>query len=124
MGYKFNPDFKRGAIVAADIAATYNSSTTHPYRLDDCILAKMNIIGRQKPRRNKVALRTPDLLLNAAWMIGFATALAEMHRLLIGGNDSAGTRKVASACGLTLAVARAVGVSSYDLKELRKAGIR
>lgn len=120
MGYKFNPDFKRGAIVAADIAATYNSSTTHPYRLDDCILAKMNIIGRQKPRRNKMALRPP----NDSFLVGFAIALAEMHRRLAGGNDSTGVREVARSVGLTLTSARALGLSSFDLKQLRKAGIK
>jgi ABC-type antimicrobial peptide transport system ATPase subunit len=43
--------FISGAKAAADVARSYNSVTAHPYRLDDCILWKLNI-GRKKPRKN------------------------------------------------------------------------
>lgn len=111
-------DFKRGAEAAADVAAQY--PTTHPYRLDDCILSKLNLTNR-KPRRNKHRLRDPE----DAWFNGFATALSEMHhQLLAGGANSPGTRDVASAAGLTLARAKASGVSSFDLRELKRAGVK
>jgi hypothetical protein len=112
-------DFQRGVLAAAAVAANYNSSTTHPYRLDDCISCKLNVIRRAKPRKNKQRLQAPT----DAWLVGVATALAEMHRTLIAGGDGAGVRRVASGCGLTLVVARRVGVSAYDLRELRKAGV-
>lgn len=112
-------EFQQGAVAAADLACGYNASSTHPYRLDDCILAKLNI-RKQKPRRNPHAQRTEQ----DAWLAGFATALAEMHRRLLNGNDSTGVRKVAQAAGLTIRAARAVGVSPFDLRELQRAGIR
>lgn len=59
-----------------------------------------------------------------AWLSGFAVALAEMHRRLCGGNDSTGVCEVARAAGLTIEAARTAGVSIFDLKELKKAGIR
>ena len=112
-------EYKRGVLAAANVAATYNGSTTHDYRLDDCIACKLNVIKRSKPRRNRQKVEDPNL----AWVRGVATALAEMHRSLIGGGDAASVRRVATACGLTIAYARRCNVSAYDLKELRKAGV-
>jgi hypothetical protein len=43
--------FKKGVRHAAEIADTYNSSTSHPYRLGDCILGKLNQTNRT-PRKN------------------------------------------------------------------------
>lgn len=40
---------------AAEIADDYNSSSTHPYMLGDCIMAKLNKLPR-KPRKNPVRL--------------------------------------------------------------------
>jgi hypothetical protein len=57
------------------------------------------------------------------WIAGFAVALAEMHRLLFGGCNSSGVCEVARNAGVTLARAKAAGVSDFDLKELRKAGV-
>lgn len=48
--------FRRGAEAAAGLAGEYNGSTTHPYRLDDCILGKLNM-REGKPRKNTRALR-------------------------------------------------------------------
>ncbi len=45
----------RGVRDAAALADTYNSVTTHPYQLGDCILGKFNLIAR--PRKNKRAAR-------------------------------------------------------------------
>ena len=112
-------EFQRGIIVAADVAAAYDSTSTHPYRLGDCIMAKLNV-GSRKPRRNRQVQRSE----RDAWLSGFAVALAEMHRLLIRGNDSAGVCKVAGDAGLTLKSARAAGVSVFDLKELKRAGVQ
>lgn len=113
------PEFRRGVVTAADVANAYNADSAHPYRLGDCILAKLNV-GCRKPRRNRRVQRSE----RDAWLSGFAVALAEMHRRLCGGNDSTGVCEVARTAGLTLASARAAGVSAFDVKELRKAGIR
>ena len=112
-------EFQRGVRAAADVAQSYDSTSTHPYRLDDCILAKLNV-SRRKPRRNRQVQRNE----RDAWLSGFAVALAEMHRLLVGGNDSTGVCEVARGAGLTLTSARAAGVSVFDLKGLKKAGVR
>jgi hypothetical protein len=111
--------YRQGVLAAADVAATYNASTTHPHRLDDCILAKLNL-RKQKPRANEQHLQNPE----AAWAAGFAVALAEMHRRLVEGNDSTGVREVARAAGLTLKIARKIGVDARDVKELKRAGVR
>lgn len=112
-------EFQRGARAAADVARSYNSTSTHPYRLDDCILAKLNV-SRRKPRLNRKVQRND----RDVWLSGFAVALAEMHRRLVGGNDSTGVCEVARVSGLTLKSARAAGVSAFDLKELKRAGIK
>src|SRR5580765_859387 len=111
--------FQRGITAAADIAGTYDASSTHPYRLGDCILVKLNI-RKRKPRRNRYAQRGE----REAWLGGFAVALAEMHRRLVDGNDSTGVCEVARAAGLTLRAARDAGVDAFDLKELKRAGIQ
>ena len=112
-------EFQRGVRAAADVARAYDSTSTHPYRLDDCILAKLNV-GRRKPRKNRHVQRSE----RDAWLSGFAVALAEMHRRLLGGNDSTSVCKVAQEAGLTLTSARAAGVSVFDLKEIKRAGVR
>ena len=111
-------EYHRGAIAAASIAETYDSTSTHPYRLGDCILAKLNI-RRGKPRINKRCPRNE----RDSWLSGFAVALAEIHRQLLHGNNSSGVCVAARTTGLTLVSARAAGVSAFDLKELKKAGI-
>lgn len=45
--------FKLGIKIAADCANHYNSSTTHPYKLGDCILAKLNQLPKGKIKKNK-----------------------------------------------------------------------
>ena len=111
-------DFQRGAIAAAAVAETYDPTSTHPFRLGDCILGKLNI-RKQKPRINGRCSRNE----RDAWLSGFAVALAEIHRLLLNGNNSSGVCEVARNAGVTIKSARAAGVSAYDLKELKKAGV-
>lgn len=50
-------EFKRGVKFAAEIADTYNSSTTHKFMLGDCIMLKLNMLSRKKVRRNKNRIR-------------------------------------------------------------------
>jgi hypothetical protein len=42
-------EFRRGAEAAAAIAADYNATSSHPYRLDDCILSKLNLSNQVRP---------------------------------------------------------------------------
>ncbi len=58
-----------------------------------------------------------------AWIRGFATALAEMHRLLLGGSNSSGVCAVARGAHLSYRAAQQAGVSAYDMSELTKAGV-
>lgn len=44
--------YEAGAAAAADHADQYNGSTSHEYRLGDCILGKMNI-RKGRPRKNE-----------------------------------------------------------------------
>lgn len=43
-------EYKKGVSHASEIADTYNGSTSHPYRLGDCIRLKLN--QNKKPRKN------------------------------------------------------------------------
>lgn len=114
-------DFARGAKAAADVAATYNATSSHPYRIDDCVLIKLNVkCGTPRPNRAKQA-RPDDV-----WFRGYAAGLATMNRRIIGGTgaDATGVCEAARAAGLTIARAKAAGVSSYDLRELKRAGVK
>jgi len=42
-----------GVIVAAELADEYNGETSHPWRLGDCILFKLNLITKPMVRRNR-----------------------------------------------------------------------
>lgn len=107
--------FIRGAKAAAYVASDYNGSTTHAYRLDDCILGKLNIDRRSKPRRNLKALQ----VRKDSWLAGFAAALAEVHH-----SDSARICFAANSVGLTIEVAKKIGLSETARRELKRAGIR
>lgn len=113
-------DFVRGARAAADVVAAYNVATSHPYRLDDCLLIKLNV-KCGTPRPNRAKQPQPEDM----WFRGLAAGLAAMNRRVIGGKgaDATGVRDAARAAGLTLARARVAGVPAYDLRELRKAGV-
>jgi hypothetical protein len=58
-----------------------------------------------------------------AWIRGFCTALADMHRLLLHGNNSEGLREIARSAGVSLNSARRAGPAKWDVDELVKAGI-
>lgn len=111
-----NSEFTRGAVAAAAVAGDYNSTSAHPFRLDDCVLAKLNIRAK-KPRRNKKKLQDPEL----TWTAGFFIALAEIHRL---SHNSSSVCEVVHNAGLTLDAAKAAGVDSFDLRELKRAGLK
>jgi len=109
-------DWKKGVLAAAEIADDYNSSTTHPYRLGDCVAGKLNV-RRGKARPNKEKLQQPADALTQ----GICLALAEMHRLH---GDSSGVCEVARAAGITIQEAKQAGTNPYDWKELRRAGVQ
>lgn len=44
----------KGIRMGADVASAYDLSSSHPYRVSDCILGKLNV-RRGKPRRNPAA---------------------------------------------------------------------
>ena len=111
----FQKGYRHGAEAAADQADQYNGSTTHPNRLGDCILGKLNL-RTAKVRRNKAKIRRYDDGVTQ----GMALALAEMQRAT--GDDGA-VCEVARAAGLTLDECRKVGVDPYDLRALKKAGV-
>jgi len=58
-----------------------------------------------------------------AFLRGFATALAEMHRGLIAAGDDPHLARVARDCGLTLSEARRIGVNPRDVERLHRAGV-
>lgn len=109
-------EYRRGARAAAVVAATYNASSTHLHRLDDCILAKLNLL-KGKVRRNRQAIAKPEDM----FVMGMALALAEIQRSTAGLTAVA---KVARNAGLTIAKMRAAGVDADDLKVLRRAGVK
>lgn len=111
-------DFNRGAKVAADLAEQYNGSSTHEYRLGDCILYKLNL-RKGKPRKNKKQISSSD----HTWIRGFGTALAEVYRLLADGNEAKGIRTIAAAAGVNLAALREAEVHPLDIRALRRAGL-
>ncbi|MGD0485106.1 MAG: hypothetical protein ABSB58_10740 [Gemmatimonadales bacterium] len=48
-----------GVMAAADLADGYNGCTTHPWRLGDCILLKLNLITKPMVRKNRGASASP-----------------------------------------------------------------
>jgi hypothetical protein len=112
-----NKEFVRGVLAAAAVAEMYNSSSTHEYRLDDCIAMKLNVVGRKRPRRNKKRVENPA----DTFVRGVALALAEMHRL---GASSSNVVDVAHDAGLDVKVLKLSGVDLFDQKELKKAGLK
>lgn len=57
------PSFRYGVCLAAELASEYDRSSTHPYRLGDCILAKMNLLKKGKIRKNKDGAKIEAALL-------------------------------------------------------------
>ena len=52
--------YEAGVVAAADHADQYNGSTTHEYRLGDCILGKMNI-RKGRPRKNERRIQLSEV---------------------------------------------------------------
>ena len=113
-----SPEFVRGARAAADIVADYDASSAHMHRLGDCVLGELQLRVRPS-RRNRKRLEHPD----DAWKRGFATGVAQMYSLLLGGGDAPGVRRVCAAAGLYLEDFRRAGVAPIDLRALRRAGV-
>ena len=44
-----------GLLIAAELADEYNGATSHPWRLGDCILFKLNLITKPMVRRNRAS---------------------------------------------------------------------
>ncbi len=110
-------EFKRGVLAAADLADEYNGTSTHAYRLGDCIAMKLNVVNRRRPRRNTKRIEDPYKSL----IRGMALALADMRRL---NGSSSSVCEVARDAGLTIAEMKAAGVEPFDWKELKKAGVK
>jgi hypothetical protein len=51
--------FLKGVNFAAEVADTYNSCSTHPYMLGDCIKGKLNLLSKRKIRKNTNRLKSP-----------------------------------------------------------------
>ena len=66
----------------------------------------------------------PITKLPVEYVCGFGLALAEMHRLLLGGNDSSGVRDVCRNANLRLRDFRRAGLGKFDVDELKKAGVK
>lgn len=101
-----DPEYVAGIKAAAGIAADYNSSSDHPYRLDDCILAKLNV-SRRRPRLNP----------KSPFLQGYATALASLIRLY---DKPSLVKSVMTMDGITLKKLIDAGAEEFDLKQLRK----
>lgn len=104
--------FREGAVAAAEIASTYDDTTTHDLRLGDCVLAKMNLIEGD-PAENEQRIQRPE----DALILGFVLALSEV---------AAGypVKKVAKDAAITIALARASGAEKHDLDRLKAAGVK
>ncbi len=100
----------RGAEAAAGVAAEYDAHSDLPTLASDRIRCKLNLPGAPKaPRKNKHA--------QAAFLRGFALALAEINRLF----DQPGhVYDVMRAAGVTVKEMRGVGVEEFDLDEVAK----
>jgi hypothetical protein len=57
------PSYRYGILIAAEIASEYDGSSTHPYNLRDCILAKLNLLPKSKMRKNKTGAKIEAVLL-------------------------------------------------------------
>ena len=129
-----SPDWIRGARAAADVAASYNGDTTHPYRIDDCILAKLSIGG--PPRQNERAspgrvVAWHDTEKHDGWSVCPADAegLATDSEIVDGLTEQQATKVAAamngaSRLGLTEEQARALNAAQGMLPWIDRCGGR
>lgn len=112
-----NKDWRDGVRAAAAVADEYNGTSTHVYRLGDCVAGKLNV-GRARPRKNRT--RVDPNAPHHAWTRGFVFALVEAHRLLMGGANTSGLRSVAVAARITVAQAKTAGCREDDVADLKR----
>jgi hypothetical protein len=101
-------EYARGARDAADLTTEYECVNSHPYRLSDCILGKMNLRDG-KPRKNPRA--------GSQFWQGYALVLADIIRDY---GECSLACNVMMGNGTTLKTFRRAGVDNYDMIELRK----
>ena len=104
-------ELRRGIEMAADIASQYNATSSHLYRLDDCILGKLNATRRKKPRKNPRAINPVR-----EWFRGYATALAGVVRVV----GPALGKTIMQNDNFTVADLRRAKLDGFDMRQIRK----
>jgi hypothetical protein len=104
-----NACFRAGAAAAAELADTYNATTTHARRLGDCILFRMNL------RSHRPRLNAQRVALDDAVTRGVVLGVAEMLRVCR--NQDAATCALRGA-GITKKLAEKAGCPTTDLEEI------
>ena len=113
-------DFRRGVEAAAHYIDDFNSLTTHPYRLGDSVLCKLNATSRKEPRRNQKRLLDP----RNEFIKGMALVLAEVGIAIRLGRASDAVLEVARAAGLTLSELESAGADPSQVREMKRAGLK
>lgn len=90
--------YAAGIEIAASVAETYSSTSTHPYDLGDCIRAKLNQMPKEKMRKNQAQLTNPSEVVGNA--VDRSAMLDEAHEWLKN-NCSPRRIKQYDACRLT-----------------------
>ena len=111
-----NRGFKSGVEAAAGVIEMFNSTTTHPFRLDDVVRCKLNVTRRVKPRRNKKAAHLP----HHAWLHGFVDAIVELCR---NHHQYRVALALAHRHGITIERCKNAEVSAYNLREMKRLGV-
>ena len=53
-GKKQLTEYQRGILAAAEVVEEYDKLVKHDYRLSDCVLCKLGLIGKRNVRRTPV----------------------------------------------------------------------
>jgi hypothetical protein len=56
------PSFRYGIFIAAELASQYDSSSSHPYKLQDCIMGKLNMLPKRKVRKNPNGRKIDEMI--------------------------------------------------------------
>lgn len=91
-------------------------STEELASLDEAIAGFCNVT-REEALRLRATLAAKDLEIANEWARGYAVAMAEMHRSW---HDTSCVREVLSRASITLGKLKALKLSDFDMKELRK----
>lgn len=114
-------EYERGARVAASLAGEYDGCSTHAYRLEDCVLGKMNLLhDRKRPRRNPKRSRVTRL--SPGFKVGFAQALATL--VVVPGIHPSWFRILCAREKITLALLRTMGMPAGIISALRGVGVK